>query len=75
MQDVERNGCFADDAEGYYADQLTQEQRLLAVYQLLHDELSQIIEEPTSSDKLKAAIGDYKYQYLVELLTTAAEVG
>ena len=50
------------------------DKRLLAIYQQLHDELSQLIETPETSEKLRAAIGDNAYHHLVELLITAADI-
>lgn len=53
----------------------SKDKRLLAIYQQLHDELSQLIETPDTSDKLRAAIGDKAYHNLVELLISAAGIG
>ena len=51
------------------------DKRLLAIYQQLHDELSQLIEAPETSEKLRAAIGKNTYNHLVDLLMAAADIG
>ena len=52
----------------------SQDQRLLALYQQLHDELSQLIEDPETGVRLRDAVGQHKYQTLVDLLEAAANI-
>ncbi len=52
----------------------SKDQRLLALYQQLHDELSLIIEDPSTGSKLKSAIGERLYTHIVELLVAATEL-
>lgn len=46
----------------------SKDKRLLAAYQQLHDDLSQVIEDPALGQALKDAIGYYHYTCIVDQL-------